>query len=137
MVKHWSSFHYVLIFGDLVALAMVTLYGFAAHDRLGVAGGRMFTTFAPLVAAWLLVAPHLGVFEQKLAGEARHLWRPFWAMVLAAPLAAWLRGLWLQTPIMPTFVAVLGGVCAAALLAWRSLVWLYLAFITRNKHIYG
>ena len=50
----------------------------------------------------------------------RQLWRPFWAMVLAAPLASWLRGVWLNAPIMPIFVLVLGGFSALGILAWRA-----------------
>jgi hypothetical protein len=43
-------------------------------------------------------------------------------MVLAGPLAAWMRGVLLgNAPILPVFVVVLGGVSALALLAWRAL----------------
>jgi hypothetical protein len=39
-------------------------------------------------------------------------------------MAAWLRGVLLNEPIQPVFVAVLGGISALALLIWRSLYWL-------------
>jgi hypothetical protein len=110
-----------LLLGDTVVLALVTIYGFASHELLSSAGLRMLTTFLPLLIAWILVAPHLQAFDMERAGQTRHLWRPFWAMVLAAPLAAWLRGLWLGTPIIPVFVAVVGGISALALLVWRGL----------------
>jgi hypothetical protein len=132
----------ILVTGDVVTLALVTLIGFASHGTLDTAGGRMLTTFIPLTAAWFLVAPHLGAFDLRRAVDARQLWRPFWAMLIAAPLAAWLRGvaLWFAgsgllsgdmlkpanvgAPIIPIFVAILGGSSALAVLAWRSLFWL-------------
>lgn len=113
-----------VIAGDGITLALVTLVGFARHDELGTAGFRMLSTFIPLLVAWLLVAPHLGAFDFQRLREPLQLWRPFWAMVLAAPLAGWLRGVWLNAPIIPIFVAVLGGVSALALLLWRSIYWL-------------
>ena len=79
----------------------------------------MLTTFVPLVIAWLLIAPHLRVFQDAVTSDWKELWRPFWAMVLAAPLAAWLRGGWLDAPILPIFVVVLGGISALSILAWR------------------
>jgi hypothetical protein len=114
---------YIILAGDVVTLAAVTLFGFASHGTLDTAGSRMLTTFLPLVVAWLLVAPHLRVFDAALAVDAHQLWRPFWAMVLAAPMAAWLRGAWLDAPILPVFVLVLGGIAALAILVWRGVFW--------------
>jgi hypothetical protein len=114
----------ILLLGDLVTLALVTIFGFASHDELGTAGVRLLTTFFPLLAAWLLVAPFLKVFDLDIANNPRQLWRPFWAMVLAAPMAAWMRGAWVRSPILPIFVVILGGVSALALLAWRFVYWL-------------
>lgn len=113
----------LLLAGDALVLGLVTLFGFASHGTLGSAGQRMLTTFVPLVLAWILVAPHLRAFERERLADWRQLWRPFWAMVLAAPLAAFLRGAMLNSPILPIFVVVLGGVSAIALLAWRAIVW--------------
>src|SRR4030067_3305932 len=98
--------------GDMLTLALVTLAGFARHDELGTAGFRILTTFIPLVVAWLLVAPHLGAFDLQRLSDPRQLWRPFWAMVLGAPFAGWLRGVMLNSPVLPLFVVILGGVCA-------------------------
>ncbi|MGD9091429.1 MAG: DUF3054 domain-containing protein [Anaerolineales bacterium] len=114
----------LLILGDVVTLALVTVFGFASHDELGTAGVRMLTTFIPLVVAWLLIAPHLKVFDLAIVSNPRQLWRPFWAMVLAAPMATWMRGAWLRSPILPIFVVILGGVSALALFAWRLFFWL-------------
>jgi hypothetical protein len=108
-----------LLLVDILVLAVVTVSGFASHGTAGTAGMRMLTTFLPLAAAWCLVAPHLGVFDLARVVDAHQLWRPFWAMVLAGPMAAFLRGAWLGAPILPLFVVVLGGVSALSLLAWR------------------
>lgn len=114
----------VLLAGDLLTLAMVTIYGFASHGEVETAGARMLTTFLPLLISWLLVAPFLGVYDPRRAADWRQLWRPFWAMIVAAPLAAWMRGMLLNRPIIPIFVVVIGGVSATGLLIWRSLYWL-------------
>lgn len=120
IIPHWV----ILVICDTLTLALVTIFGFASHGTMGTAGTRMLTTFIPLVVAWLLIAPFLGVFQEAKTLDWKDLWRPFWAMVLAAPLAAWIRGAWLNTPILPIFVVVLGGICALGLLAWRTLYWI-------------
>ncbi len=120
---------YILISGDIATLGLVTVVGFASHNELGSAGWRMLTTFIPLVVSWLAIAPHLGLYEIRTTADVRQLWRPLWGMTLAAPLAAWLRGMWLNTPILPIFVLILGGVSAVALLAWRAVLWI----IVRGK----
>lgn len=125
---------YYLIIGDTLTLAIVTVVGFASHGTAGTAGSRMLTTFFPLLVAWLLIAPHLKVYDPKIALDGRQLWRPFWAMVLAGPMAAWLRGVLLNSPILPVFVIILGGVSALAILAWRGLYWL---IMTRMKRLDG
>ena len=128
--KHFSALG-VLIAGDILVLLLVTIFGFATHGELGSAGLRMLTTFVPLVVAWALVAPHLGAFDLEKSSQVGQLWRPFWAMVLAGPWAAWLRGALLNAPIVPIFVVVLGGICAIALFVWRLLYW---AFFARRFH---
>jgi hypothetical protein len=116
--------------GDIIALALVTIIGFASHGTADTAGSRMLTTFIPLIISWFLVAPHLDVFNLDRAKDARQLWRPPWAMILAGPLAAWIRGAWLGSPILPLFVVILGGVSALSLLAWRTL---YVLFVNWKK----
>jgi hypothetical protein len=117
----------ILIIGDVITLALVTGFGFATHGTLGSAGSRMLTTFVPLLLAWAAVAPFLGAYDSERAGQASQLWRPFWAMILAAPLAAWLRAVWLNAPILWLFVLVLGGFSALGILAWRALYLLVFA----------
>lgn len=129
-----SAHQGLLLSGDIFTLALVTVFGFATHGTVGTAGSRMLTTFIPLCLAWLLIAPFLGVYDPQRAADLRQVWRPFLAMVLAGPMAAFLRGVMLNAPILPIFVVVLGGISALALLAWRLLY----AIITSRKRIaYG
>lgn len=123
----------VLIIGDVLTFLIVTIIGFASHGTVGTAGTRMLTTFFPLLAAWFLVAPLLRLFIGPVVSDWRQLWRPVWGMIIAAPLAAWLRGLLLGTPILPLFVIILGGVSAVGILVWRALFWLYISrFKSKN-----
>ena len=115
---------FILIVGDILTLVIVTIIGFASHGTASSAGTRMLTTFLPLAVAWFLIAPHLRVYERQIVLDWRQLWRPFWSMVLAAPMAAWLRGMILSSPIIPLFVIILGGVGAVGILVWRGLFWL-------------
>jgi hypothetical protein len=129
-----NQLHLVLAAGDVLVLALVTVYGFASHDQLGTAGARMLTTFVPLLISWFLVSPHLQAFDLQRAAQARDLWRPFWAMILAAPLAVFIRAVMLSTAINPVFVVILGGVAALALLAWRAI---FLFVVIRKKGSHG
>ncbi|RMF50269.1 MAG: DUF3054 family protein, partial [Anaerolineae bacterium] len=97
-----------LLLGDVSALALVTVAGFATHGELPDAGWRMATTFIPLLVAWLCAGGALGCLRTPYTS----LVRLGWALLLTAPLAAWLRGLWLMRPIPPIFVLVLGGFTA-------------------------
>ena len=124
----------VLIVGDIFTLIIVTVIGFASHGTAGTAGSRMLTTFLPLAAAWFLIAPHLKVYDNESVLDWRQLWRPFWSMVLAAPMAAWMRGVIIDSPILPLFVVILGGFSALGILAWRAL---FLLVLNRIKSRHG
>lgn len=126
--------HIVLFLGDIITLAIVTIIGFASHGTADTAGARMLTTFVPLVVAWFLVAPFFQVYKIENALIGRQLWRPVWAMVIAAPLAAWLRGMMLSSPILPVFVVILGGASVVAIMVWRVLFWLV---ASRLRHTNG
>ncbi len=125
----WYIFHmpknrltrqqWTLLAGDIATLVIVTIIGFASHNRLSDAAARFLPNLIPWIVAWLLVGPHLGVFDTKLAAQPRQLWRPPWAMLLAAPMGGLLRSLWLGTQVIPLFVLVMGSISALALLLWR------------------
>ncbi len=113
---HW------LILGDLLAIALVTVIGFATHGQTEFALlPRMLTTFGPLALAWFLIAPFLGLFRPEITGNPRQWWRPFLGMVFAGPLAALLRAFLLDTVVLPIFAVVLSGSAGLGMLAWRSI----------------
>lgn len=122
----------LLIAGDIVTAGIVTVYGFATHDRLDSGGAHMLTTLLPVLAAWVLVGFPLKVFDLPTALSWRDLWRPVWVMVLGGPFAAFLRSLWLNRPVPPIFVIVLGGISGLALLGWRVIFWAFWAW--RDKY---
>ena len=115
----------VLIAGDILAIGFITLIGFATHGETGLSFlPRMAATFFPLVIGWFLLAPRLGLFQDEVIHNARQLWRPALAALFAAPLAAVLRGLMLNTPIIPIFAVVLGVISALGMVVWRALYFL-------------
>lgn len=115
---------FALILGDFVALLIVTLIGFLSHGEFSTAFlPRMAAVFVPLLVGWYLLAPSLRLFEDSITRRPSELWRPAFTMLFAGPLAAILRGLLLQAPVIPTFAVVLTTTGAVALTLWR-LVWL-------------
>lgn len=114
---------YILVVGDLIAIALVTFIGFATHGEADVSFvPRMAALFFPLSVSWLLLAPALGLFQRETISTPKQLWRPALAMLFAAPFAAILRGFILHAPVLPIFAVVLGGTSALGMVIWR-LVW--------------
>lgn len=114
----------LLILGDVLALLVITIIGFASHGETSLTFlPRMLTTFLPLVIGWFLLAPWFGLFDLKITAQAGQLWRPFWAMLLAAPLATTLRAALLNTVALPLFTFILGGSAALGMTVWRALFW--------------
>ncbi len=112
----------LLVAGDVIALALVTVIGFANHGEFSVAFlPRMAAAFLPLCASWFLLASQLGLFDRAGRPAASGLWLPAFVMLFAGPLAVVLRGLLLQSPIMPSFAVVLTLASAVALTVWRGL----------------
>jgi len=109
----------MLFIGDSIALGITTLAGFTFHATLGEARERLLITFATALVSWLFAGIPLGVYYTNYMQSYRHLWRPLWASILAAPLATFLRGVLLERPILPIFVAAFGGINALAILVWR------------------
>ena len=82
----------MLILGDVIALAVITVIGFASHgelqpDRLP----RILITWFPLVFSWFLVAPWLALFNPDITSILKYIWRVPLAAVLAAPVMGILR----------------------------------------------
>jgi len=111
-----------LMAGDAVAVAIVTVIGFVTHGETGISFlPRMLAAFIPLTVAWFLVAPWLGLFQPEITSNPKQLWRPMLAMLFAGPLAAVLRGLILNAPIIPIFAVVLSATSAFGMLVWRGI----------------
>ena len=112
----------ILILGDLLAIALITLVGFISHGEAGVSFlPRMAAMFVPLSISWFLLAPALGLFQTDKTSTLGQLWRPALTALFAAPLATVLRGLLLNEPIIPIFAVVLSATSALVLVLWRTL----------------
>ncbi|RPJ24630.1 MAG: DUF3054 domain-containing protein [Chloroflexi bacterium] len=113
---------YILILGDLLAIALITIIGFATHGETDLSFlPRMAALFFPLSISWFLLAPVLGLFQRESTSNPKQLWRPVWAGLFAAPLATVLRGFLLDAPIIPIFAAILAGTFALGMVVWRAL----------------
>ncbi len=110
----------ILILGDIIALAIVTVIGFATHGETGLSFlPRMTTTLFPLVVAWFLIAPWLGLFNPEVVLSPGLFWRPVLAMLLAAPMATILRAAMLNAAALPLFTLILGLTSALGMFIWR------------------
>ena len=122
--------NWFFIAGDIIALAIITVIGFASHRETEISVvPRMLTTFVPLAVSWFLIAPWLGIFDAQITTNAKQLWRPPLAMLLAAPMTTILRAVMLKGVALPLFTLILGGSAAIGMLVWRSL---YL-FLWKNQ----
>ncbi len=115
----------ILIAGDILAILIVTVIGFATHGEADLSFlPRMAAAFFPLTIAWFLLAPWFGLFQMEIISNPKQLWRPVLAMLFAAPLAAILRGLLLNAPIIPIFAVVLASTSAFGMFLWRGIYFL-------------
>jgi hypothetical protein len=108
--------HSAVILGDVLALLIVTLIGFASHGEFALSlAPRMAASFIPLCIGWFLLAPSLKLFDDATTRLKSELWRPTFVMLFAGPFAALLRGILLAAPIVPSFAVVLTLTGAVAL----------------------
>lgn len=107
-----------LVAGDIMVITLVAVIGFASHGTLGSSSGRLLATLIPFLMAWFAAAIPLHATDSQ-ATQRQGLWRLVWAGVLAAPLGAWLRGLWLQAPVQTTFVFVMMAFIILGMIVWR------------------
>ena len=124
MSEHASrKMPWVVVLGDVLTYFVVTLIGFSSHDTLALGAlARILATFIPFTAGWFLIAPWLGIFQASIIKDRTHLPRVLLAALLAAPIGAFLRGLWLGSPILPVFVLVMAGVSGLGMMIWRSIL---------------
>jgi hypothetical protein len=112
----------ILIAGDLLAIALITLTGFATHGELGISfAPRMAALYFPLALAWFLLAPWFGQYRPEVVSDVRQIWRPALVMIFATPAALVVRGQLLNVPVLPLFALILGGTCALGMMVWRGL----------------
>ncbi len=112
----------VLITGDVVALAVVTLIGFATHGELSPGFlGRMAASFIPLCLGWFLLASSLDLFNDATARARAELWRPAFVMLFAGPFGTLVRSMLLGDEVVPSFAVVFTLTAALALTIWRVL----------------
>ncbi|MBT3337083.1 MAG: hypothetical protein HN855_11480 [Anaerolineae bacterium] len=116
----------LLLLGDTFSVVIITVVGFMFHDGITIKIlYRVAATFFPTLVAWVLIAPWLGLYREEIYSNWRQLWRAGWAVILAAPLAAFFRALMFGLiPILPVFVAVLAATAALGMLIWRGIWWL-------------
>jgi len=120
----------ILFSGDILAIAFVTIIGFATHGETGLSFlPLMLAAFVPLTLAWFLLAPWFGLFRSEITSSPNQLWRPVVAMFFVGPFAVVLRGLILNAPIIPIFAVVLSATSAFGMLIWRGIYY----FISRRK----
>ncbi len=112
----------VLIFGDVIAIALITFIGFATHGEADVSFlPRMAAAFFPVLVSWFVLAPWFGLFDAQIISNPRSLWRILPAMLAVAPLAVMLRAAVLNAAALPLFTLVLGSTNAFGMLVWRAL----------------
>ena len=116
----------ILILGDSLAIAILTIIGFASHGEADLSFlPRMVALFFPLSISWFFLAPALKLFRPETVSDPRQLWRPALAALFAASLAAVLRGFILSSPVIPIFAAVLAATSALGMVIWRGLYLLW------------
>ena len=112
----------LLLIGDVLTILIVSLVGFANHNS--AIDWRIFTTFLPMLAAWAVTGLLLGVYKVEVTRAPAQLWRVVLAVFVAAPIAVWLRAIWLDRAVILVFALVLALSAARGMLIWR-LLWIW------------
>ena len=112
----------ILILGDIITLAILTIIGFATHSETGLSFlSRMAATFVPMAFGWFVLGPWLGMFDDAVVTAPKNLLRIPLAMLFVTPLAVILRAAWLNSAGLPIFALALGGANTIGMLVWRGL----------------
>jgi hypothetical protein len=122
----------ILILGDIITLALITLIGFVSHGESDSSYlPRFFAAFIPLLVSWFLLITWFGLLNQEITNEAKKLLLIPLAMIFVIPLAAFLRGLILNSPIQPMFVIAFYATNTIGILIWRGI---YIFIAKRTIH---
>ncbi len=120
----------ILIAGDITAIAVLTLIGFATHDEVDITFlPRMAAAFFPTLIGWFFFAPWFGLFDRQAGADFKLLWRILPALCAVAPFAVILRAAILNSAALPLFALILGSTNALGMLVWRSI---YIFIVKRN-----
>jgi len=113
---------WLLCAGDILAITIVTLIGFAFHGETDLSFlPRFAAIYFPLSISWFLLAPWFGLFQHEITSNPKQLWRPVLAMFFAVPLAALVRAVILNSAVIPIFAIILGATSALGMALWRGL----------------
>jgi hypothetical protein len=112
----------ILILGDILTIAIVTIIGFVTHGEGTLEYlPRMVAAFLPLVGTWLILVPWFELFDSQVTSNPKLLWRVPLAVLFAAPLALVFRGLILNGAIISIFAVVFMLTSAFGLIIWRTI----------------
>lgn len=121
----------IVIIGDIICIALVALIGFLIHYG-DTQGWRWLSSFIPVVIAWFVTAPWVGAYQADTIRRPLLAWRAGLAAFLSAPLAAWLRGIWLNSAVLPVFINVLILTNVFGFIVWRVLLAFVLRWTSKN-----
>jgi hypothetical protein len=114
-MKNKSSL-YGQLAGDAGVIFVATLVGFLSHNESPLTlVNRFLATWVPFSLAWGLAAYATGLYRSGPFSIGLILL----ASILAAPLGALLRGLWLGALIQTSFVLVMAAVLGLGMILWR------------------
>jgi hypothetical protein len=111
---------FILLIDDSIVIFIITLLGVSFHQT-GLFIDRFPFTFFPFLAAWIISAAALRLYDPQIFSKTDQLWRVPIACATAAPIASLIRALMLGTPVIPVFVFVMTGALMTGLLLSRLL----------------
>lgn len=117
----------ILILGDGIILALVTLIGFISHGEADSSYlPRFFAACIPLLVAWFGFTRWVKWLDEETAIEPKNLYSIPLALIFVIPLAAFLRGFILNSPIQPLFVIAFYATNTIGMLVWR-VIYIFIA----------
>lgn len=116
----------------MITFALVTLIGFISHNESVISYlPRFLAALIPLVISWFILTFWLGLLNQETVTEIKKLLYIPLAMLFVIPFAAFLRGLVLNSPILPIFIIAFYATNTIGMLIWRGI---YIFIAKRTIH---
>jgi hypothetical protein len=113
----------IALIGDVGVYLLATILGFLSHSgETESSFGRMAATFFPFLLSWIFIAPWLGAYDPVKMMDPNSVWHSALASLYAAPIGAFVRSLLLNSPTLPLFVIIMGGVTTGLIILWRIFV---------------